>query len=85
MTTVIECTRRYLSERAAVADIPHMATPGFRVAVYPSRRRDACTGEWRDCEEYRLQLYTERPVPVLKALKRAHPDRTFVELGAPSL
>lgn len=77
MATIIEFDQRYFTERSALAEIPHMGVPGFRIAVHPGTHRNPSTGEWEPRDEYRLQLLTDRPVPVLKQLKRLHPVRTF--------
>lgn len=77
MATIIEFDRRYFKQAAAAADVPDMGVTGFRVVPHPSAHRNPCTGAWEPWTEYRLQLHTDRPLPVLKQLKRLHPLRTY--------
>jgi hypothetical protein len=64
MATIIEFDQRYFRESAAVAAVPDMGVSGFSPVPHG-------TAEWR------LRLRTDRPVPVLKELKRRYPLRTY--------
>lgn len=64
MATIIEFDQRYFRESAAVAAIPDMGVAGFTPVPHG-------TAEWR------LRLRTDRPLPVLKQLKRLFPLRTY--------
>ena len=68
MATVIEFDQRYRTEREAVANIPYMGVIGWKVVgTFGESERDG----------YRLQLTTDRPIPVLKFLRKTFPLYTF--------
>lgn len=78
MATIIEFDQRYFKERSAIADVPHMGTPGWRVVSVLGHHKNPANGEWEEYTEWRLQLHTDRPLPVLKQLERL--DRSLGRL-----